>query len=170
MGLKRTFTIVGSRTYPVQKDWWDNVLDDEGRGNVVKDGRAIVAGFMAQLVGDVTVVSGGAAGPDTWAIEIAKEMGFQTVEIRPNWKKYGQGAGFKRNTELVDLADDVIAFWDLESNGTFDTIKKAAKAEKDLIVFGPDAAPFIWFTRDDYLGKTPDYIKKVQELAAKKKT
>lgn len=148
---KHSIAVVGSRTYPVTKEWWDNQLDDEGRERIAGLGRAYVESFMDELIG-TTVVSGGAAGPDTWAANFAKANALPLIEVRPNWKKYGKGAGLKRNQELVDLADDVVAFWDLESGGTWDTIRKAAKAEKDLLIFGPSGQPWLWFTQEDYKG------------------
>lgn len=156
MKLSRKIAVVGSRTYPVTKEWWDTVLDDEGREKVKQDGRAIVESFIEKLYGDIHIVSGGAKGPDTWAVDAADARGLRTpLVIRPNWKKYGGGAGFKRNSEIVAAADDVVAFWDLESKGTFDTMKKAAKAEKDLLVFGPDGKLFFYATQEDYKGGTP---------------
>lgn len=114
---------------------------------------------MAHLEGDITVVSGGAKGVDTWATEIATDRGFTTVEIRPNWQKFGRGAGFHRNTEIVRAADDVVAFWDQVSNGTFDTMKKAVELRRDLMVFGADGELLCAFTQEDYerdTGKRPE--------------
>lgn len=82
-----------------------------------------------------TVVSGGAKGVDTWAAEAAEECGIPTVIIRPDWKKYGKSAGFKRNTDIVRAAHDVAAFWNMLSNGTLNTITKAIEAKKPCAVF-----------------------------------
>ena len=40
-----------------------------------------------------------------------------------------------RNTEIVSNADAVIAFWDMKSKGTLDSIKKTIKMQKALYVF-----------------------------------
>lgn len=93
------------------------------------------------------VISGGAAGADTLAIEWAKSRGIDYDEKSyfPEWgketpgvqmkvnkfgKKYNPIAGHLRNSRLVDDSDLVVAFWDYKSTGTHDSIKKAKKAEK----------------------------------------
>jgi hypothetical protein len=76
------------------------------------------------------VVSGGAKGPDTLGVLWARENGVSVKEFLPDWAKYGRSAGFKRNTQIVESADLVIAFWDGESRGTLDSINKAKKLGK----------------------------------------
>lgn len=98
--------------------------------------REAVEAFVGRLDPEGTVlISGGARGVDTWAAEAAERRGIRTVVIRPNWKKYGRTAGFKRNNDIVLAADDVVAFWDMKSRGTLDTIKKALKFQRHLAVF-----------------------------------
>ena len=156
--MKRTFAIVGSRTYPADREYFDGLNEDEQKA-LLDRGRGYVERFMRNLQGNLTVVSGGARGVDTWAAEIAAAMGFRVVEIRANWEKFGRGAGFHRNTEVVRAADDVVAFWDQVSNGTFDTMKKAVELRRDLMVFGNDGELLCAFTQEDYerdAGKRPE--------------
>ena len=41
------------------------------------------------------------------------------LEIFPaDWKKYGKSAGFRRNEQMAEFADALIAFWDGKSHGT----------------------------------------------------
>ena len=41
------------------------------------------------------------------------------LEIFPaDWKKFGKSAGFRRNEQMAEFADGLIAFWDGESHGT----------------------------------------------------
>jgi hypothetical protein len=129
--VKRKFAVVGSRDYP---------------------NREAVDHFIEQLepVHAITIVSGGARGVDRWAVARARERGITTVEIRPNWKKYGRGAGFRCNTEIIRAADDVVAFWTMESRGTFDSIRKATEFKKDVMVIGPDGLLLFAFTQEDY--------------------
>jgi hypothetical protein len=42
-----------------------------------------------------------------------------------------------RNTQIVEHSDIVVAFWDRKSRGTVDTMEKAKKAGKRLIVIDP---------------------------------
>lgn len=76
------------------------------------------------------IVSGGAKGPDTLGVLWARDNEIAVKEFFPDWEKYGRGAGFKRNTQIVEAADLVIAFWDGLSKGTLDSINKAKKLNK----------------------------------------
>jgi hypothetical protein len=134
----RRIAVVGSRTYPVPARIFELfAFDDKAAALAV--GRKIVEEFVEKLNPLTTIlVSGGATGVDTWAADKAREMGMRVVEIRANWKKHGRGAGFKRNGEIVLASDDVACFWDGESRGAIDTVKKAAKQTKPHALFGPD--------------------------------
>jgi len=70
-------------------------------------------------------ISGGAKGADILSEKICEAYGQIPVIFEPDWKKYGKGAGMKRNTTIVDNSDILIAFWDGKSNGTADSITKA---------------------------------------------
>jgi len=57
---------------------------------------------------DVMIISGGAKGVDTLAIEIAKNMGFQTKVYTPQreeWKYYK-----KRNLQIANDCDELYCF------------------------------------------------------------
>jgi hypothetical protein len=82
-----------------------------------------------------TIVSGGAKGVDTLGERFADEFGFKKDIAKPDWKKHGKGAAFIRNQEIVDHAEEFIAFPIRESGGTWDTIRKAQKAGKRVIIF-----------------------------------
>lgn len=97
--------------------------------------RAAVNAFVDHLGPETVVISGGAAGADTYAAERAAERGLRVVVIRPNWKKYGRSAGFRRNKEIVMMSDDVVAFWDGASRGTENTLKHAIRMRRPVAVF-----------------------------------
>lgn len=80
------------------------------------------------------IVSGGAQGADSLGARWAKEYGVPVRIFKPDWTKYGKAAGFMRNTDIVEAADVVVAFWDGVSNGTRDSIAKAEKAGKAVLV------------------------------------
>lgn len=42
----------------------------------------------------------------------------------PDYNKYGKAAPLKRNLEIIDYSDIVLAFWDGKSHGTRHVIKK----------------------------------------------
>jgi hypothetical protein len=82
------------------------------------------------------VVSGGAPGTDTLAMEWAMWSKIPMGTFPAEWEKFGRSAGPKRNTIMVKKANKVVAFVDDQSVGTWDTIKKTRKyKDKDLIIF-----------------------------------
>jgi hypothetical protein len=86
-------------------------------------------------------ISGCAHGADTWGEEEAKAAGRAFVPKPPEPEKFGgnfAAAALARNTEIVDAATLILAFWDGKSTGTKDTIDKAMKARKDTVVVYPD--------------------------------
>lgn len=64
------------------------------------------------------VVSGKARGVDTMGEQWAKENNIPIKEFPADWKKFGRSAGPRRNEEMGDYADALIAVWDGESKGT----------------------------------------------------
>ena len=53
------------------------------------------------------------------------------MEFPADWDKHGKSAGYKRNLEMAENADALIAFWDGESRGTKHMIDIAK--EKNLL-------------------------------------
>ncbi|EPZ47608.1 SLOG family protein [Alicyclobacillus acidoterrestris] len=109
--------IVGSRNYPNQDDifWYINSLPIE----------------------DV-VVSGGARGVDSYAETFARQRGMTVKVFHADWDKYGKSAGYRRNVDIVNYADKVVAFWDGKSKGTKHTIDIARKCGKPVDIYKPN--------------------------------
>ena len=80
------------------------------------------------------LVSGGAKGADTLGEKYANEHDIPTLIFKPDWETHGKAAGMIRNTTIVDNSDIVVAFWDGESSGTKDSITKAEKKGKKVII------------------------------------
>ena len=80
------------------------------------------------------IVSGGAKGADTLAEQFAKEIDKQTKIFYPDWEKFGRNACSLRNTQIVEFSDIVFAFWNGKSPGTKDSIDKAEKLQKIIII------------------------------------
>lgn len=73
-------------------------------------------------------VSGGAQGADKLAEQYAEEHDLKIDVLKPDWRPngvYDPQAGLNRNTDIVQAAQMVIAFWDGVSTGTRDTKRKA---------------------------------------------
>ena len=64
------------------------------------------------------IVSGGAIGVDRSARNYAKTHNIKLKEFLPEYERYGRSAPLKRNLQIIDYADEVIAFWDGMSRGT----------------------------------------------------
>ena len=85
--------------------------------------------------GENILIAGGAMGADSFAEAIADKHGIRKIIHRPDWEKHGKGAGFIRNQLMIDEKPDmVIAFWNGNSKGTRDTIKKAGKAKITTVI------------------------------------
>ena len=81
---------------------------------------------------DIEIVSGGARGADALGERYARERGHALKVFPADWKKWGRAAGPIRNGQMADYADALIAFWDGQSAGTRDMIRKAE--DRDLRV------------------------------------
>lgn len=80
------------------------------------------------------IISGGAKGADSLAEDLAIDYEWPYKEFPADWDKYGKSAGFRRNQQIVDACDVVLAFWDGKSKGTRDTINKAKVAKKPTFI------------------------------------
>lgn len=80
------------------------------------------------------IISGGAVGADSLAEKWAKLHNIPTLIFMPDWKQYGKKAGLIRNTDIIQNSDSVIAFWNGSSKGTKDSITKAKKLNKPILV------------------------------------
>lgn len=85
---------------------------------------------------DITeIVSGGARGIDTCAKEYAVANNIKLTEFLPEYEKYGRSAPLKRNLQIIDYADEVLAFWDGKSRGTKYVIDNCKKKNKNVRIF-----------------------------------
>ena len=114
--------IVGSRKYPAMTEVW---------------------AFVNELPKDTIVISGGASGVDSVAEDTAASLGLRTLIFPvaknglppyPHGKAEFRKRAMARNKLIVEMADEVHAFWDGESNGTRDTIEWAKKLGKPCTV------------------------------------
>lgn len=64
------------------------------------------------------IVSGGARGIDSNARDYARKNKIPLTEFLPDYRRFGRGAPLKRNLQIIEYADIVIAFWDGKSHGT----------------------------------------------------
>lgn len=69
------------------------------------------------------ILCGECKGADLLGKRYAEERGVPVESFPADWKRYGRAAGQKRNKQMADAADCLIAFWDGESKGTKGMIK-----------------------------------------------
>ena len=98
------------------------------RGIIVED----IERYLPDGVDEI--VSGGAKGADLCAKEYAVSKFIKYTEFLPDYNRYGRAAPIKRNDEIINYADEIIAFWDGASKGTQYTVKRAQKLGKRVTV------------------------------------
>lgn len=122
--------ITGSRSIQ-DKDWVNFHLD------------SLYGANSTEPVPTLTILSGGAKGPDTFAREWANNEGHDFILFKPyhlidNQVEYMPRFFFSRNKQIVDNCDELIAFWDGQSSGTRHAIEYAQKVGKVVTVIGED--------------------------------
>ena len=71
--------------------------------------RFVIAKYMRD---DVLIISGGAKGVDTFAEEVAEELGIDVLVVKPNYKLYfPKAAPLERNTTIVNFSNGMIAYF-----------------------------------------------------------
>ena len=102
---------------------------------VIGSRNLIVQDLSRYLPENVTeIVSGGARGIDTCAREYAKAHGIKLTEFLPEYEKYGRSAPLKRNLQIINYADSVLAFWDGQSRGTKFVIDNCKNRDKKVMI------------------------------------
>ena len=123
--LPQKVAIVGSRDYPF--------LDD-------------VADYVSRLNTNTVIVSGGARGVDSIAVDTAKSRKMKTLIFfvdktglppygSPNSKREFRKRAFERDQLIVDACDRLVAFQHKQSKGTQHSIDLARKAGKPVAIF-----------------------------------
>lgn len=80
------------------------------------------------------IISGGAKGIDECAEKFAFANKIHFMKFLPEYNKYGKAAPLKRNLQIIEYSDCVLAFWDGKSRGTQYVINMCKKVDKPVIV------------------------------------
>ena len=125
--------------------WMNNFIDNnflKFKGKTITKTRIIVAGsrkindyeLIAKTLDEYlkdkknpVIVSGLAKGPDKLGLRYAKANKLEYEAHAADWDKYGKSAGYKRNLEMAEGSDELLAFWDGVSPGTEHMINIAKK-------------------------------------------
>lgn len=81
-----------------------------------------------------TIYSGMADGADEMGFLYSEDRGLPCKKFRADWNRYGLSAGKRRNQQMANTGTHLIAFWDGESTGTKDMIKRAEAAQIQIEV------------------------------------
>ncbi len=76
---------------------------------------------------NIEIVSGAYKGADLLGERYAAERNYLIKQFPADWRRYGKSAGQKRNVEMANYADMLIALWDGKSKGTKNMIDLASK-------------------------------------------
>ena len=90
------------------------------------------------LATEVEIVSGTARGADALGEQYAASAFLKVKRFPAQWDKYGRSAGYKRNEQMAEYADGLVAFWDGKSRGTMHMINiaKAAGLKVRVVRYG----------------------------------
>ena len=83
--------------------------------------------LLQNITEPITIVCGMARGADTLGERYAISKGYEVARFPADWGKFGKAAGYKRNEQMAQNADALVAFWDGSSRGTKHMIDLAHK-------------------------------------------
>lgn len=86
------------------------------------------------LTRDFELVCGMARGADITAYHLCKSKGNIIHEYPADWGSYGKSAGHRRNRDMGNNADMLLAFWDGTSKGTKGMIDYMRSLNKPVYV------------------------------------
>lgn len=108
--------------------------------------KAVLEKVLNVKPGQDKVVSGGAEGVDTYAMEWARTKGVPFKAFFPDFTGLKQGSSkaeygaryLARNTEIAKACDLLVAFNEHTPSGTFNVINTATRLGKEVLVIGKD--------------------------------
>lgn len=79
---------------------------------------------------EVSIICGMAKGADLLGVRYAREENLEIIKMPANWDKYKKSAGYVRNSEMGNIADAAIIFWDESSHGSKNMLNIMQKLNK----------------------------------------
>lgn len=96
-----------------------------------------VADLLDLNTNTLAIVTGMARGADRMGYEFAMLNGLKVYEFVPKWQVNGvtdRSAGHKRNAEMGNFSDALLAFWDGQSRGTSHMIQYMQNLNRPVYV------------------------------------
>ncbi len=127
----------------------------------------LVTRLIESFPSSSSIISGGAKGVDTTAIQAARDCRLSTQEYLPETSGCTQQyeytrAYYTRNQQIVDAVDVLYAFTEKDTGGTWDSIKRARRKGIPVHVIRPETHipnPGKQHVREK--GKGPFHLKRV---------
>lgn len=117
--ISKTIGIIGSRRRDSHIDF---MMVEFAFLEVYREGDTICSGLCPK-------------GGDRFAVILSEQFKTKTLWFPADWKKYGKGAGFVRNSDIAANSDILIAcVAEDRTGGTEDTIKKYLKLGKNQLI------------------------------------
>lgn len=101
----------------------------------VRDPSIVCAAIGASPFKVTEIVSGGAQGVDRIGEFLATQWKVPFKQFPANWALYGNAAGPRRNQQMAEYAEALIAVWDGQSRGTADMIARATTRGLPIFIY-----------------------------------
>jgi len=79
----------------------------------------------------IAIVCGMARGADALGYQFARNESATVYKFPADWDTHGKAAGYKRNQQMAEFSDGLLAFWN-GSNGTAHMIKCMERLNKPV--------------------------------------
>src|SRR5215475_7789434 len=84
------------------------------------------------------VITGGARGADQLGYRWAWKHTIRHQLFRADWERFGKSAGGRRNHQMAQAGDMLLAFWDGKSPGTQHMISCMQQLRKPVVIIRTD--------------------------------
>jgi YspA, cpYpsA-related SLOG family len=91
-----------------------------------------------ELLRITQVITGGARGADQLGYRWAWKHQVKHQLFRADWERFGKSAGMRRNYQMAQAGDMLLAFWDGRSAGTHHMISCMQQLGKPVVVIRTD--------------------------------
>ena len=85
------------------------------------------------------VITGGARGTDQLGYRWAWKHAVKHQLFRADWERFGKSAGVRRNHQMAQAGDMLLAFWDGQSPGTAHMVQCMRQLGKPVVVIRVEA-------------------------------
>ena len=84
------------------------------------------------------VLTGGARGAEQLGYRWAWKHAVKHQLFRADWERFGKSAGARRNFQMAQAGDMLLAFWDGQSPGTAHLVQCMRQLDKPVVVIRVD--------------------------------